>query len=163
MTVFDYVFIAVLLISALIGMWRGLVSEVLALVAWGLGLFVAYRFSSRLAPMFSGVISEPAWRLVLAFAVLFLAVLLILAVLRFLIRGLLKAVGLGLTDRFFGALFGLLRGLAIALLVVVLGGLTGVAGEPWWRGAMFSRPLERVVLAGRPWMPEAIAKRISFR
>lgn len=41
MTVFDYVFLGLLAFSALIGMWRGLVSEVMAVLAWAAALFAA--------------------------------------------------------------------------------------------------------------------------
>jgi len=90
-------------------------------------------------------------------------VLLLAAFLRFLLRELLKAAGLGATDRFFGALFGLARGLAITFAVVLIGGLVGVSREPWWANAMFSPPLETAVIAAKPWLPDAVADRVRFR
>lgn len=163
MTVFDYVFIGVMILSAAVGMWRGLVSEVISLLAWMVALFAAWRFSGEAAVLFGGVIAEAAWRQVAGFALIFIVVLLCAALLRFLLRELLRAVGLGATDRLFGALFGLARGLAVALLVVLLGGLIGIAREPWWANATFSPPLETAVVAAKPWLPEAVAARIRFR
>lgn len=163
MTVFDYVFLGILALSALIGMWRGLVSEVLALVTWVLALFAAWRYAPEAAGLFNGVFAEAVWRQVAGFLLIFVAVLLIAAFVRFLLRELLRAAGLRATDRFFGALFGLARGLLIALVVVLLGGLVGIAREPWWANAMFSPPLETAVIAAKPWLPEAVATRIRFR
>lgn len=163
MTVFDYIFLGVLALSAAIGMWRGLVSEVIALLAWVLALFAAWRFSAEAADLLSGVIAEPAWRQVAGFALIFVAVLMLAALLRFLLRELLKAVGLGATDRLFGAVFGLARGLVIAFVVVLLGGLIGVAREPWWANATFAPPLETAVIAAKPWLPDAVAARIRFK
>jgi len=163
MTVFDYVFLGVLALSAVVGMWRGLVSEVMALLAWVLALVAAWRYAGAAAELLDGVIAEPAWRQVAGFALIFVAVLLIAALLRFLLRELLRATGLAATDRFFGALFGVARGLAIAFAVVLLGGLIGVAREPWWADAMFAPPLETAVIAAKPWLPDAVAARIRFR
>lgn len=163
MTVFDYVLLGVLALSAFVGIWRGLVSEVLALVAWVAAFGVAWLYAAEVAQMLAGVIAEPAWRQVAGFALIFIGVLLLAAVLRFLLRELLRAAGLGPTDRFFGALFGVARGLAIAFVVVLAGGMLGVAKEPWWANSLFAPPLETAVVASKPWLPDAVADRIRFR
>ena len=41
MTAFDYAVLAVIAASALLGLWRGVVGEVLALAAWVVAFFVA--------------------------------------------------------------------------------------------------------------------------
>ncbi|CAL93669.1 CvpA family protein [Azoarcus olearius] len=163
MTVFDYAFLAILAVSALVGLWRGLVSEILALVTWGIALLAAWRYASVAAELFQGLLDEPLWRQAAGFVLIFVAILLIAALVRFLLRELLRAAGLRATDRFFGALFGLARGVLIALAVVLLGGLVGIAREPWWANATFSPPLETAVIAAKPWLPEAVAARIRFR
>lgn len=163
MTVFDYVFLGILALSAAVGLWRGLVSEIIALLAWVLALGAGWLYSGQVATMLVGVIVEPVWRQVAAFALLFVGVLLIAAVLRFLLRELLRAAGLGPADRFFGTLFGLARGVAIAIVLVLFGGLVGMAAEPWWTNALFAPPLETAVIAAKPWLPDAVAERIRFR
>jgi membrane protein required for colicin V production len=163
MTGFDYAVLAVLALSAAIGLWRGLVSEVMALVAWVLALFLAWHYSAAAAELFSGMIVEPAWRQVAGFALIFVAVLLLAMLVRFLLRELLRAIGLGPVDRMFGALFGLVRGLAIVFVVVLLGGMVGISREPWWSNALLAPPLETAVIASKPWLPEAVANRIRFR
>ncbi len=42
-------------------------------------------------------------------------------------RGLLKALGLTLTDRLLGLIFGVARGLVIVLVLVAVGGMTSAA------------------------------------
>src|SRR5690606_2983633 len=132
-------------------------SEVMALLAWVLALFLAWRYADMAAPLFAGWIAEPVWRHVAGFAALFVVVLLVAAVVRFLLRELLRAIGLGPADRLFGAFFGLMRGLAIALVIVLLGGLVGISQEPWWSNALFAPPLETAVIAAKPWLPDAVA------
>lgn len=163
MTLFDYVFLAVVCISAVVGLWRGLVSEVMALVAWVAALFIAWRFSANASVLFVNSVADPGLRQVVAGVVLFLAVLIVAAVLRYLLRELLKAVGLGSVDRLFGAAFGVARGLLIALVVVFLGGVIGVSREPWWSQSYFAPPLETAVMAARPWLPAAVAEHVRFR
>lgn len=163
MTVFDYVFFGVLGVSAAVGLWRGLVSEVIALLAWVVAVAAAWRFSGAAAEVLTGVVAEPMWRHVGGFVLIFVSVLLVAALLRFLLKELLRAVGLGAVDRLFGALFGLARGLAIVFALVLFGGLAGIAQEPWWSNALFSTPLETAVIAAKPWLPEAVAHRIRFR
>jgi membrane protein required for colicin V production len=162
-TVFDYAFLSIIGVSAVVGLARGLVSEILALVGWMLALAAAWVFADDAALLLTETITDPGWRSVGAFALVVLVVLLLMSLLRFLLRELLKAVGLRSTDRFFGALFGIARGLAIAFVVVLLGGLVGLAREPWWAEAIFAPPLEAAVLRAKPWLPEAVANRIHFR
>lgn len=132
MTAFDYVFLGVLALSAAVGMWRGLVSEVMAVLAWVAALFAAWRYNEQAADVFSGLIVEPMWRQVAGGALVVVGVLVLAALIRYLLRELLRAAGLGATDRFFGAMFGVARGLAIAFVVVLIGGLAGISREPWW-------------------------------
>ena len=62
-----------------------------------------------------------------------------------------------------GAIFGIARGVLIVLICVMLGGLTPLPREPWWKNAVFAPPLETAVLAMKPWMPETMAKKIRYR
>lgn len=109
------------------------------------------------------MIVEPMWRQVAGGALVVVGVLILAALLRYLLRELLRAAGLGATDRFFGALFGIARGLAVAFVVVLIGGLAGVSKEPWWRDALFAAPLESAVIAAKPWLPAEVADKIRFR
>ena len=163
MTAFDYVFLGVLAVSAAVGLWRGIVSEVMALLAWVLALVAAWRYNDSAATLFAGVIAEPGWRQVAGIALIVVGVLLVAALLRYLLRQLLQAAGLGATDRFFGALFGIVRGLAVVFVAVLIGGLAGLSSQAWWTQAMFSPPMEAAVVAAKPWLPQAVADKIRFR
>lgn len=163
MTVFDYVFLGILGLSAALGMWRGLVSEIMAVLAWVLALLAAWHYNEQAALVFTGLIAEPLWRQVAGGALVVVGVLILAALARYLLRQLLRAAGLGATDRFFGALFGIARGLLVALVVVLIGGLAGLSREAWWTQALFSPPLETAVIAAKPWLPEVVADKIRFR
>lgn len=163
MTGFDFCVLAILAASLLVGLWRGLVSEVLALAAWVLALVAGKLFAADVAPALGRWITDATLQMVIAFALIVVAVILLVAVLRFLLRELLKAAGLGAADRLLGACFGLGRGLLVVLLGVLVAGMTSVPRARWWQDSLLAPPLETLVLAAKPWMPAAMAKRIKYR
>ena len=163
MTVFDYAVLAIVAASVLLGAWRGLVSEVLALAAWVAALLTARELAPGMAPVFSDWLKEPALQYAAAFAVIVVAVLVTVALTRLALSRLLRAIGLGPLDRFLGAVFGVARGVLVVLLCVLVGGLTMLPQQAWWRQAWLASPLETAVLASKPWLPAAVAKRIRYR
>ena len=163
MTAFDYIVVTIFVVSVALGVWRGVVGEVIALVAWILAFFAAKLFGADVAQLFFSGIADPVMRLVAAWVAVFVVVLILMALLRLLLRGVLKALGLSLTDRLLGVIFGAARGLLIVLVLVAVGGMTMVVKEKWWTDAYFSAPLETAVMAGKPWLPLEVSKRIRFR
>jgi membrane protein required for colicin V production len=162
-TVFDYGVLAVVAASVLLGLWRGVVSEVLALAAWVAGFVAARAWAESVSKLFAGVVSEPALRYAAGFAVVMLAVLIAFALARLLLKLLLRAVGLGLVDRLLGAGFGVLRGMLIVLVAVLIAGMTALPHAAWWQESSLAPPLETAVVAAKPWLPREIAKRIRYR
>ena len=165
-TWFDWIVLIVIAASSLLGLWRGVVSEVLALVAWVAAFFAARLWGNDLAgTLLTGVpsLQDPALRQMAGFATVFVLTLLLFAVGRFVLSKLLHAIGLGLVDRFLGTLFGMARGVLLVLLGVLLGGLTGFPRQAWWQESMLAPPLETAVLAARPWLPPKLAERIQYR
>lgn len=162
MTAFDYAVIAILVASLALGLWRGLIGEVLALLAWILAALAAWQFGAEVGALMTAI-ADPGLRVLAGYATVFVGVLVVLGLLRLAIRGLLKALGLTAVDRLLGVVFGVARGLLIVLVAVAVGGMTSAPKEVWWRQAMLAPPLETAVLAARPWLPPEAVKRIRFR
>jgi membrane protein required for colicin V production len=163
MTAFDYAVLTVLSVSVLLGLWRGVVSEILALAAWVVAFFAARAEASEVAGWLTGQITEPGMRLAAAYVLVFVGVLLVFTIARVLISLMLKAVGLGLLDRLLGAAFGVLRGILVVLMAVMVAGMTPLPKADWWRDSTLALPLETAVIAAKPWLPAEAAKRIRFR
>lgn len=163
MTVFDYVVLGMVAASLLLGLWRGVVSEILALVAWGAGFVAARALAPDVAPVLGRWVADAALRYAAGFAAVFVGVLIVFGIGRMVLALMLRAVGLGLMDRFLGAVFGIGRGALIAFIAVLAGGLTALPKEPWWREAVLAPPLETAVIAAKPWLPPDVAKRIRYR
>lgn len=143
LTLFDFAVMGILALSALVGAWRGIVNELVSLLSWVLALFVSYRWSHLLAPLLSGAIDDEGWQRIAGFALLFVAVMLLVGMVHFLVRKLIRALGLRPADRLFGFAFGVVRGAAIVAALYIGGSLIGLANEPWWRGSLFAPQIQR--------------------
>jgi membrane protein required for colicin V production len=163
MTFFDYGVIAIVGASLILGVWRGVVGELLALAAWILAFFAARFLGPEIGNTFFTSLSDATFRLLAGYIAVFIGVLVLMALGRLAVRGMIRALGLTLSDRLLGLIFGLARGLAIVLILVTIGGMTSLPRQDWWAAAQLAPPLETAVLAARPWLPEDIAKRIKFR
>lgn len=169
MTGFDYTVIAILLVSVSLGLWRGLVCEALSLLGWPLAFVLSNLYADDLArflplPVPSSVAGkQDELRAVVAYVLMFVAVLVATGVLIWLLSKLLKSIGVGQMDKVLGGLFGILRGGLAVLALVWLAGVTDMPGKPYWRGATMSKTLEDVALLGKGWLPDSIAQRIHYR
>lgn len=162
MTIFDYVVIGIVGLSLLFGLWRGVVGEIIALLAWGLAIFAAIEFGTRVGQSVFAGMADPAIRTFAGCVLIFVGILVAMALLRMLIARMVKALGLSVTDRLLGMIFGVARGMLVVLVLVGLGGMTAAPQQHWWRDATLSPALETAVLAVRPWLPNDLAKRIRF-
>ena len=162
MTVFDLVAIVLVMVSVGFGIWRGMVREVLSLLSWILAFWLAKLFAAVVAGWLPAAWNHQGLRIGIGFVAVMLISVLVLSLLSSLIVHLVKAAGLTNSDRMLGAFFGVLRGVLVLVLLVLLGGMTSEPREPYWRNALFSRPLERMALWAKPWLPEDVARRVSF-
>ncbi len=162
MAVFDYVVIGIVALSLMLGMWRGVVTELIALAAWVLAFLTALEFGDMAGDLLFFKIADPAVRLLAGCVLLFVVVLVVMALLRIAVNNMVKALGLTLSDRLLGMFFGLARGVVVVIALVAAGGLTSAPQQPWWKQATLAPPLETAVLAAKPWLPDDLAKRIRF-
>jgi len=107
-------------------------------------------------------ITDESLRMIISFAAIFIAVLIVMSMFTMLASALIRTVGLGSVDRFLGALFGFARGLLVVLLLVLSAGLTSLPQELFWRKALLSKPLETGVIMIMPWLPQGLSKRVNY-
>ncbi len=121
MTAFDFVVIAIIALSALLGWWRGFMYELFSLIGWIAAYVVARTFSAQALPYIPEAVGAVNVRSVVAFAVLFIVTLIVAAIAAWLLARLAKFAGLGGMDGKFGAMFGVLRGVLVAACFGVAG------------------------------------------
>lgn len=162
MTNFDYLIVGLFVVSVAISIWRGLVREVVSLLSWLFALWLAARFAAVFADWMPAAITNPSLRYAVAFTAVFLVTVIVLELLGVLLAKLLRAVGLGFVDRALGAVFGLARGALVAWMLILLGGLTSLPQQTWWRDSVFAPPLQAAALAARPMLPMEVARRLKY-
>jgi membrane protein required for colicin V production len=132
MTLIDLAFLAVILVSALIGLARGLIREVLSLVVWLAALGLAWLYHKELAELLTAQIAQPSVRLGVAFVAIVLLVLILGAILGSLLSLGIRKAHLGGLDGALGFGFGAARGALLVAMGVYLASLTPMPEESWW-------------------------------
>jgi len=157
----DFAVMGILLLSMLLGLWRGLLYEVLSLLGWPFAFVLSRLVADSIAPLLP--IEQEEMRIATAYGLVFIAALIAWSILARLMARLLKAIGSDWADRAMGGLFGILRGCLVVLVLVWLAGLTHVPEQTFWRGSLIGKTLEDVALLTRAWLPDNIAQRIHYR
>lgn len=152
----DMLVLATLLLSMLLGAWRGLVYELLMLVGWVVAFFAARFLAPELLPQASAYFPSAAPAVVYAgvFVVLFIALTFAWGLLASLAKKLIQMVGLRPVDRVFGAGFGLVRALVLLLVATVLVQAAGWQGQSWWRQSVSATWLEGAAAQALPSLPQ---------
>ncbi len=162
MTGFDFAVLGVLALSTLLAYVRGVVRELMAIVSWVIGFFAALAFGSPVAAALPGMEESPVAKYVVAFALVFIVVLVLGAIVAHLLSKVVRAAGLGFLDRFLGALFGLARGVLLVLVLVLIAGLTELPRNNWWQNSLLAPSAVALALALRDWLPSAWAAQLDF-
>jgi membrane protein required for colicin V production len=132
----DYVVIAAIVLSAVVGAARGFLREAIAVAAWVIGLLIAWHFSDLLAPHLGGLMSDSTVRPWAARIIIVVLVLLFGAALGAVLGHFVRLSIFSGMDRLLGFFFGLLRGFVLLGVFVILGQLLRLEGEHWWRGSL---------------------------
>lgn len=147
-----------LLLSLLVGLWRGLVFELLSLAAWLAAFGAAQWLAPVVAPKLPMLGAGEPLRYAAAFALTFVAAIFAGGLLAVLVKKLVTVVGLAPFDRALGGIFGLVRGLVVLLVTAVIVGLTPLKTELWWRDSQSAGALGVVLKGLTPLLPAEFAK-----
>jgi membrane protein required for colicin V production len=128
----DYLVIAAVVISAVVGAVRGFLREAVALGAWVIALFLAWHFSDLVAPHLGGLLADSDVRPWAARAIIVMLVLLAGAGIGALLQHFVRLSMFSGVDRLLGFAFGVLRGFVLLGVFVILGQLLRLSDEPWW-------------------------------
>lgn len=152
----DLVILGILLVSLVVSLVRGFIKEVFSILVWAAAIFAAFQVAGPFAEALEPVIDLPSARVIIAFAAVFVLVLVIGGLISFLVGKMVEKTGLSPTDRLFGALFGLARGLVIVVVAVMLMRVTPFAQDPWWHESRLMPTFESMAEQARDWLPESV-------
>lgn len=154
----DLILLLVLAASVLLGIWRGLVFEVLSVAGWVLAFFVAQWYAGAAAVWLPlGSTAEPL-RYAAGFVLVFIATAFVAAFVSWLIKKGIEKVGLRPVDRALGAGFGLLRGVVILLALALVVNMTPLKEQEAWVESVGADWLDSGLHIVKGAMPENIAQ-----
>ena len=161
MATVDWIFLAVLVFSMLLGAWRGLVYEVLSVLGWAVSFYAAQYFAPLVALWLPLQSSSESVRYAAAFVLVFVAVVFTAGLLAFLLKKLIEAIGLRPVDRTMGAAFGLVRGVILLLAAAVVINMTALEKSLWWQASRGAPVLNATLKGLKPVLPEKFANYLN--
>ncbi|AOF84593.1 colicin V production family protein [Hydrogenophaga sp. RAC07] len=157
----DGLLLTVLLLSVLLGAWRGLVYEVLSVASWVAAFVLAQAYADEVALVLPLDGLSPPLQLAAGFLVVFIAVAFAGGLLAWLVKKLVASVGLRPVDRVLGSAFGLARGVVMLLAFAVVVSMSPLRDAPWWQDSAVADTLVATLHAIKPLLPEPVARYIA--
>ena len=151
-----------LLLSVLLAWARGIIRSLIGTVAWIVGFVAALGFAPTVGLMLPETPNAPWLRYMIAFVGIFIAAIVVGALIAWPLRAVVRKAGLGFVDATLGATFGLVRGVALLVAFALVAGGTGLAQREWWQNAAIAPTLAAAALSMRPWLPHDWAERLDF-
>lgn len=170
----DVVVVVVILVSTVIGLFRGFIKESISLLTWVAAIWVAIAFAERLAPHLPQGLEAVNFtiggmdfafgnlRIGVAFASLVVLTLIAGAGVSAGLQYLKRVSSLSLADRFLGVGFGLARGIVLVTALVLGAGMTEFPRTPWWEQAKTVQPFQHVAMLILDYLPDHLAERFDF-
>lgn len=161
MTAVDWIALAVVLASLVVGLVRGFMREALSLTAWVAAFFAARSFAPQVAKLIPGLDQE-GLRQMAAVVIIFVVVLILAHLLALLMSKLMKVAGLGSLNHFLGMLFGAGRAAVILVLLTLVAGMTALPRSMAWQNSLVGPPMVGVARYVIPMLPKDLAALIRF-
>ena len=154
MAALDWVFVAIMAASLLLGAWRGLVYEVLSVASWVAAFVLAQLFAPDVAAVLPMGQAPQVAGYAAAFVLVFIVVVFAGGLLAWGVKKVVEAVGLRPVDRVLGAGFGVLRGALLLLAVAIVVNMTPFKRADWWEESKGAEITTAAVKQLKPVLPE---------
>ena len=118
-SILDYLFAFIIIVSTGFALTKGLVREIISLVALLAGFFLAVFYYPVTAHWFVEFTRNESVANLIGFLLIFLGCILVGAIAALLVNKFVKMASLEWVDRLLGALFGFLRGWAVASIIIL--------------------------------------------
>jgi membrane protein required for colicin V production len=158
----DLVIIAVIALSALISVIRGFVKESISLVTWVVAGVLALRYYMPMAELLEPFVGGTMLRQWIGGGILFIAALVVGAIVNYIISQLVSKTGLSGTDKALGVVFGAARGVLIITMLVLLASLTPIPEASWWQDSAMIGFFQQLAGWVREVIPEDAVGKFSF-
>ena len=157
MTEIAWIIAALLVISTVVGIMRGVVREVLAIVGWVAGIMLAMSFGGEIAEKIPLESLGYIPRVIIASVVILVACLFAVGIFGMILRKLMEVAALSFEDRALGAVFGFVRGILVVCACVFLFGLSqSLTSSKMWQQSVMIGPADTLIEWSMPYLPEWI-------
>ena len=154
MSTTDWILLALLAASRVLGAWRGLVYEVLSVLGWIAAFLLAQWFAPDVADKLPMQSSGETLRYAAGFVLVFIASVFAAGLISALMKKIISVVGLRPVDRIFGAIFGLFRGIILLLALTVVVHMTALQESDVWMESQGGPMLITMLKGLKPMLPE---------
>ena len=131
----DYIILAIIVLSAVMGLVRGLLRESIAVITWFLAIVLAWSFGSSLEPHLGGVLAGSPLRIWAARVVIFVGVLLLGGAVAVILGHYVRVSMFAGMDKFLGFIFGIIRGVVIVGAFTIAIQALRMDEDPRWKNS----------------------------
>ncbi len=150
----DLVILGIIGVSVVISVWRGFVKEAFSLIGWVAAVWIGWVFADDMQSLLTSFIEPPLPRLIVAFAILVICILLLSGVGSYLFSRFIEIANLGGADKVVAVFFGVMRGYLVVAAVALVAALFGAAQTAPWQDSALMPLFEDVVLWMADFLPE---------
>jgi len=161
MTVIDYPIIFIVVISALFGIFRGFIRELLAVVSWVLAFYCSSLFSDQLAKIIP-FFEDGALKHFIAYLIIFVVILVVASIIIKLLNKFIKTVGLSFSNILMGSLFGFIRGVLIAFLLIIVAEKMNLVDQNTINQSLTAPLIKKSVEKSLPYLPSEWLSEVEY-
>ena len=157
----DVGLLLVVLVSMAIGIFRGLVREVLSIATWALSVIISMKYYTEFSGYLTGITDNETLRSGIAIGIIFIACLIIGTIISHLISTLVKSTGLSGTDRLLGFIFGFLRGALVVAIIALIVNFTDFSENNMWKNSIVTKQIEPLSNWLKSFIPKHVMKKVT--
>ena len=132
----DYIILAILIVSSIMGLVRGLLREAIAVITWFLAIVLAWVFAPSLESLLGGILQDsPAMRLWAARIIIFVGILLLGGAVSVVLGHYVRVSMFAGMDKFLGFVFGIIRGVVIVGAFTIAIQALRMDEDPRWKNS----------------------------
>lgn len=161
MVTLDYIVLAIVVISAIFGAFRGFLREVFSVISWILAVWLAWKYAPLLAPKFGGKLKDPVYGLWAARALIFAMIIITGYCLGAVVNHFVRLSMFSGLDRLLGFLLGFARGLVIVGIGIILAQAMRIDDEAWWQQSRLATGLKPVASVLRALAGDHLPSRLA--
>ena len=154
---FSLVLSAVVLISGIWGLFRGLVREIMSILTWVVAGAVSFLWAPIIANYLLIYIDYPLFNWLLSFVIILFLGLMLGSLITKLLRRIISASILGPTDKLLGLCFGSLRGIFLVFIILLTLSMTAFYESSSYRESFWTRYLSPWISSSRLWLSDRLS------